>query len=484
MEIKWTDRSRVLEYALGVSLAAGALMIRGVLPVGSGISVYPAAMAAVILSAWYGGRGPAWIATAICAVGARYFFFEPPHTLSIDSLGTAVSLASFTTVSVLMIEFSMARRRSEVALGESEQRFRLMVENVHELLWIFDVESPGILYLSPSYERIFGRPRPPSGWDPSNWVEFVHPEERERVRAEYAKFVAGAAGERFEFEYRIVRPDGEVRGVRSHSVLIRDRRNKIFRVAGIAEDITERGKAQQALAEMQAELAHVTRVTTMGELAASIAHDINQPLAAVVTNGSACLRWLAAGNLGEARQAVERIVREGTRAGEIISGIRALLRKTPSKKAAVDMNQAIAEVIALARAEAQRRRVKLDAQLSQVPEVLGDRVQLQQVLLNLVLNGIESAGAVADGPREMLVSSEADGVNGVLITVRDTGGGFEGADANRLFDAFYSTKQDGMGMGLAISRSIVESHQGRIWAARNEPRGAVFRFTVPAVRRP
>jgi len=253
------------------------------------------------------------------------------------------------------------------------------------------------------------------------------------------------------------------------------------------QDMTERNEAEHALVEMQTELAHVTRVTTMGELAASIAHDINQPLAAIVTNGSACLRWLAGRppNLDEARQAVERIVKDGTRAGEIISGVRALLKKAPSKKEQVDLNDAIAEVVVLARAEAQRRRVKLEVRLSsEVPLIHGDRVQLQQVILNLMLNGVEATGAVAEGPRELVVSSERDAGDGALVCVRDTGVGFDNADAGRLFDAFYTTKQGGMGMGLAISRSIIESHGGRIWAAQNVPRGAVFRFALPATARP
>jgi PAS domain S-box-containing protein len=251
-------------------------------------------------------------------------------------------------------------------------------------------------------------------------------------------------------------------------------------------DLTERNRAQQALVEMQAELAHVARMSTMGELAASIAHDINQPLAAVVANGSACLRWLGAKppNVEEARQAIERVVKEGTRAGEIMSGIRALLKKAPANKLPVDVNEAIAEVVALMRAEAQRRRVKLDMRLSpDVPSIRADRAQLQQVLLNLVLNGLEATGAASEGPRELVVSSETDASNGVLVSVRDTGVGFDDASAGRLFDAFYTTKEGGMGMGLAISRSIIEAHRGRIWAAPNSPRGAVFRFTVPAVTR-
>jgi PAS domain S-box-containing protein len=628
--------SLVARYALAAALACGAMLLRAVLPLGPGLGIYPLALAIVVLSAWYAGRGPGWLATLVSATGARYFFIEPTYSLAIHSAGTAVGLLLFVAVALLLVEFSMARRCAEQALAESERRFRLMAENVPEVFWIEDLTPRRMSYLSPGYERIWGRRVADLYRDTTLWMEAIHPQDRPRVSATFASWLAEAEGAQFDVEYRIVRPDGTTRWIHDRGVLVRDERGKVFRASGIAEDITERkrieaklrtseehwkqvfennptteelryktqllatitdnmtsmlqmvdaegraiylnpateritgyrpeeligqvlheklhhsypdgrsypasacpltrvltsmnpvqceeflirkdgtflpvfcsatpifhdtmlrgavaelldlterNRAQQAMVAMQAELAHVARMSTMGELAASIAHDVNQPLAAIVANGSAGLRWLGAKppNVEEARQAIERVIKEGTRAGEIISGIRALLRKAPANKLPVDVNEAIAEVVALMRAETQRRHVTLDMRLSpDVPSIRGDRAQLQQVLLNLVLNGLEATCAASEGPRELVVSSEMDASNGVLVSVRDTGVGFDDASAGRLFDAFYTTKEGGTGMGLAISRSIIEAHRGRIWAAPNSPRGAVFRFTLPAVTR-
>jgi signal transduction histidine kinase len=248
-------------------------------------------------------------------------------------------------------------------------------------------------------------------------------------------------------------------------------------------------------------LAHVTRVTTLGELIASIAHEINQPLAAVVNNASACLRWLAAQNLEEAPQSASLVIADGHRAGEIISRIRALAKKAPPQKNWLDLNETIGEVIAIARGEMRRNRISVQTQLANnLPLIPGDRIQLQQVILNLLINAIEAMSGAGEGPRELWVSSEkvielptrgprtletdeseedsiedkalaeAQGTH-VLIAVRDSGPGLDPQRLNRLFDAFYTTKPQGLGMGLAISRSIIEAHGGRLWAKANAPRG-------------
>ena len=265
-----------------------------------------------------------------------------------------------------------------------------------------------------------------------------------------------------------------------------------------AED--ERKRAEEALQKAQAELAHVTRVTTLGELTASIAHEINQPLAAVVNNASACLRWLAAQNLEEARQSASLVIADGHRAGEIIGRIRALAKKAPPQKDWLDLNETIGEVIAMARNVVQRNRVLLQTQLADdLPLILGDRVQLQQVILNLLINAIEAMSGVGEGPRELWVSSEkVSEIPGeleekrlndkalaeaefthVLVAVRDSGPGLDPKGLDRLFDAFYTTKPQGLGMGLAISHSIIEAHGGRLWAKANAPRGAIFQFALP-----
>ena len=245
-------------------------------------------------------------------------------------------------------------------------------------------------------------------------------------------------------------------------------------------DLTERKRAEEALRHAQAELAHVTRVATLGELTASIAHEINQPLAAVVNSASACVRWLEAQKLEEARQSASRVIAESHRASEIIGRIRELAKKAPPQKAWLDLNDTIHEVIALLQSEVQRNAVTLETRLSDdVPRILADRIQVQQVLLNLLMNAIEAMSGVGEGPRELCVGSERAAATEVVIAVRDSGPGLDPQSLALLFDAFYTTKPHGLGLGLAISRSIVEAHGGRLWATANVPRGAVVQFTVP-----
>jgi signal transduction histidine kinase len=280
-------------------------------------------------------------------------------------------------------------------------------------------------------------------------------------------------------------------------------------VSPLCSNLSKQKRAEEALrhseahlAEAQSELAHVARVAMLGELTASIAHEINQPLAAVVNNASASLNWLSrdSPDLAETGQAIRRIIRDGKRAGEIVNRIRTLAKKAPPQRGWVDLNEAIGEVVAMARNAVQRGRILLHTQLTNdLPLVVGDRIQLQQVILNLLMNAIEEMSGVSEGPRELWLSSEkvtetvaglqeeAFGDRGsaemrrthVLITVRDSGPGLDPKDVARLFDPFYTTKSQGLGLGLAISRSIVEAHGGRLSATANVPRGAIFRFTLP-----
>lgn len=244
-------------------------------------------------------------------------------------------------------------------------------------------------------------------------------------------------------------------------------------------------KTEQALRETQADLAHVTRVMTMGELAASIAHEINQPLAGIVINGNACLRWLAgeSPNLAEAREAAQRIIRDGTRASEIIARVRALAKKTVTRSERVDMNEAIQEVLALGQGEGRRNSVAFRTDLAgDLPPVRGDRVQLQQVVLNLIMNGIEAMSAVQDRPRELAIRTQTGEARQVRVTVQDSGVGLDPQALEQVFEAFYTTKPGGMGMGLSISRTIVENHGGRLSVVAHDGPGATFEFTLPAYR--
>jgi signal transduction histidine kinase/ligand-binding sensor domain-containing protein len=247
--------------------------------------------------------------------------------------------------------------------------------------------------------------------------------------------------------------------------------------------IAERKRAEEALSQAQAELARVNRVILVGETAASIAHEVNQPIAATVTNASAGLRWLAAQppDMEEVRQALGRIIKDGNRAGEVIARIRALVKKSPPRKDWLDINETIQEVVFLTGSEVHKSGISLQTQLSNdLPPILADRIQLQQVILNLIKNAVEAMSTVSDAPRELLVSSGKDESKGVLVAVRDSGPGLDPEAVAHLFDTFYTTKPQGMGMGLAISRSIIEAHGGRLWATPNEPHGAVFQFTLPA----
>jgi C4-dicarboxylate-specific signal transduction histidine kinase len=250
----------------------------------------------------------------------------------------------------------------------------------------------------------------------------------------------------------------------------------------IARDLTDYMRASEALREVQTELAHVNRVTTMGQLAASIAHEVSQPIAATVINADAAMRWLGRQppELEEVRQAIDQVIKDGHRAGEVIGRIRALIKKVPPRHDRLDINEAILDVVGLTRSELLRKGASLHTGLAKgLPLIRGDRIQLQQVILNLIMNAVEAMSDAGEGPRELLISTAADKSNGVRVEMRDSGPGLSAESLARVFDPFYSTKPDGMGMGLSICRSIIEEHGGRVWVMANVPRGAVFHFTLP-----
>ena len=283
-----------------------------------------------------------------------------------------------------------------------------------------------------------------------------------------------------EVDYRIVHPDGaDQEYPHGRPPDVSARAGDLREFVGTVIDVTDRKRAEETLRETQMELAHVARIATVGEITASIAHEINQPLGALVNNAGACLGWLDAENLEEARNSVALMMDDAQRASEIITRIRALVKKAPPQKDWLDINQTIREVIALAQSEVQRNHVALETQLSDdMPLVFADRIQLQQVMLNLMMNAIEAMTQVTT-PRELLISSGADDSKGVVVVVRDSGPGLDSKSLERLFEPFYTTKPQGMGMGLAICRSIIEAHGGRLWAATNRDRGASFHFTLP-----
>ena len=472
----------LLRYGLASACAALALLIRGSLPVPEGTTVYQLPLAAVVLSAWLGGRGPGWCALLVCAAGILYWLIPPADSFHLPP-DYLLGFCLFIGLGVLLVEFSAARWRVERALQESDERFRSMAATVPQMLWFESVEPRELLYVSPRYERIWGRPIGDLTRNPQAWIDAIHPEDRSAVRDAYERWLAGEGDGRFDATFRIIRSDGETRFIHSRGTLIRDAHGRPYRASRASEDVTEARRAEEALAMAEAELAHVARVSTMGQLAASIAHEVNQPLGAMVANAAAAERWLAATppETTRAREALRGVVDDGQRAGAVIDRVRALMKREPRLEEPLDINEAIREVLALTRQEQRRHDVVVEALLDDaLPRVRGDKIQLQQLLLNLTVNALEAMSDVAGAPRTLTVQSEKGDAGGVVVTVRDTGVGLDPVDSDRLFDPFYTTKAAGMGMGLAISRSIIEAHGGRIWAGPNSPPGATFRFALPA----
>ena len=311
-------------------------------------------------------------------------------------------------------------------------------------------------------------------------IQRTHPEDRERVQ----QFIDRASrdGGDWDLEHRLLMPDGSVKSLHVVVHALKDEAGDLSFV-GAVMDITAAKRAEEAVQAAQAELAHVARMTTLGELTAWIAHEVNQPLAGIVTNGTACLQWLGQETpaLDEAHSAVEDMISDAQRAGDVILGIRALARKTAPERAALDINDLIQGVVRLTTREAQAHGASVRLDLAPaLPSVVGDRVQLQQVVINLVINAIQAMASATARPRELSIRSRPHEAGQVLIEVADSGHGIGSKNLDQLFKAFFTTKPAGMGMGLSICRSIIEAHGGTVWATDNMPSGAVFHFTLPA----
>jgi len=360
-------------------------------------------------------------------------------------------------------------RRSERYLAEAQRL-------THTGSWAWRVAGGDALHVSEEWYRIYG-------FDPeegmSAWekrLQRLHPEDR----AKWQWAVDRAIREKsdYEVEVRVLLPGGMVKYIHivGHPVL--NASGDVVQFVGTSMDISASKRAEEA----QADLAHVSRVTTMGELTASLAHEMKQPIAAAAINASTCLRWLEGDtpNIEEARAAAMRISKDAKRAGEIISRIGLFFKKGMSERELVDVNEVIREMIVILRSEAMRYSISLRTELAgDLPQVMGDHVQLQQVLMNLMINGIEAMKDV-DGTRELAIRSQRAENEQVLVSVSDIGVGLPPHQTDQIFNAFFTTKPHGTGMGLRISRSIIESHGGRLWAADNSPRGASFQFTLPA----
>jgi signal transduction histidine kinase len=404
-------------------------------------------------------------------VGAFYLENSlTPGAFTSDRVAVLEMLASQAAISLENAKLYSDLRRSEAFLadGQSISRTGSFGWSVlsGEIYWseetysIFQYDSA----VKPRLELILRR---------------IHPDDRALVQKTIDR--ASEARANLDFEHRLLMPDGSVKYLH---VLARtlDASSGKLEYMGAVRDVTERTLAEEALRQAKADLAHINRVTTVGELAASMAHEVNQPIGAAVTDANTCMRWLARDqpDLEEARAAAMRVVKDATRASEIISRIRLLFNKGTSEREPVNVNEIIGEMILLLRSEAIRYQISVRTELApDLPQVMGDRVQLQQVLMNLMINGIDAMKEV-DGPRELVIKSQPAENGQRLVSVSDLGVGLPPQQADQIFNAFFTTKSHGTGMGLAISRSIVESHGGRLWALPNSPRGAHFYFTLSA----
>ncbi len=376
---------------------------------------------------------------------------------------------------ITVMERTKELRRNEAYLEEAQRL-------THTGSWAWNVERRENVHWSQEQYRLFGLDPESNSLSFEKAFQRIHPEDQ----AIFNQVVERAIRERsdFEVDFRVVLPDGSTKYSRSVGHPVFNDSDELVEFVGTGIDMTERRQAEkerERLRQVQADLAHMNRATTMGELTASLAHEINQPITAAATDARTCLRWLAREqpDIEEARESATRVVNAVTRAADIISRLRQLFKKGPPQTNPVDLVEVIHEMVGLLRSEASRHSVSIVTELSEdLPQVVADRVQLQQVLMNLMLNGIEAMHDAKSGGQITIRSLRGEGGQ-VLISVSDTGMGLPPEQAEQIFNAFFSTKAQGTGMGLSISRSIIESHGGRLWATSNSGHGATFNFTLP-----
>jgi PAS domain S-box-containing protein len=367
------------------------------------------------------------------------------------------------------------RKQAEEALRASERDLSLIIETIPGMVWCAAPDGE-LNYLNRRLLDYTGTSA--AAWAQLGWKNLLHPDDAEPTAQAWAHAVA--TGQPLAVQCRFRRSDGVYRWFRVLGQAARDSGGGVARWYGLLIDIDDRKNAEEALRSSQARLSRAIQTATVGEFAAAIAHEVNQPLAAVVTNGQACLRWLAAEppGMAKAHEAAERIVRDGKGAGEVVRRIRALFKQATVEIIELDLNEIIGEVLHLLHGETTRRRVAVETDLDPgLAPVAGDRVQLQQLVFNLLLNGIEAMDPVVDRPKKLFISSKRPSPETVLVEVRDFGTGLK--DPDKIFEAFFTTKENGMGMGLAICRSIIDAHHGRLWAASGEGSGTTFSFSLP-----
>ena len=426
---------------------------------------------AVMLAGWFGRTGAGLFAVVVSMITVDYYFI-PPYRAFVVELDELPYFLTFLLSAVVTSWLGSARRSSE-----ERQKAHLdeLFEQAPEAILLIDLQDR-VLRVNKEFTHIFGYAIEEIVNRPS--IDLIVPVE---MKAEALKAREQLAhGRDLNVETIRKRKNGSYISVSEVAFpVVADGRTIGYYV--IFRDITESKRALEELQKAQAELAHLARITTMGELAASIAHEINQPIGAIATNGNAAVRWLAQQppNLAGADEALECIVRDANRAAQVIGRIRALLRKNSTPTLRLDINEVIREVLLLTAYETNRRRTEVTTELSsQLPPVLGDRVQLQQVLLNLIMNSLDAMSGLTDRERQLRIESSRD-QDWLLIRVQDSGDGWDPQHTSSMFDPFFTTKKDGIGMGLTISRSIIEAHGGQLWAERRMPHGSILNFTLP-----
>jgi signal transduction histidine kinase len=436
-------------------------------------------LCAVMFSAWFGGLGPGLLATALSVAGFIFYFIPPIGSFTVAStdLPRIVLLA---VTALFVVWLSVARSGAEAALRRSEGYLADAQRLSHTGSFGWKVASGDIVWSKETY-RIFGLDETVKP-TLDLILQRVHPDDRELVLQEIDRAARGEPDH--DYDYRLLMPNGVIKHltVRTHRAKYTSGEEELV---GALMDVTATKEAQEALHTAQADLARVARVTALGQMSASIAHEVNQPLASIATTAVAGLRWLTreVPEIDEARACVSHIVEEANRAADVIRSVRDLARRADPELIALDINEVIDEAVALVKPEALRNWVTVQLQLaSELPSVRGDRVQLQQVIINLAMNGVQAMATVTDRARVLTIRTEQRESDEVLVAVQDVGIGAEPEGLDRLFSAFYTTKPDGMGMGLSICRSIMEAHGGWVWASRNIGSGMTFQFTVPAHR--
>jgi PAS domain S-box-containing protein len=495
----WRKPPAILSYAVAFLSPACAIIVESWLQSGATVSLF---LCAIILSAWFGGIGPGLTATAVSILGFRYFFMPPTYSFAVDAAHVP-RLALFVLVSLFVGSLTAAQRSTAASLRNARDDLQkknraLQAENIerkhheeklreqaqlldltHDTIFVRDMNDV-ITYWNRGAEEQYGWKEVEAlGRVSHQLTQTVFPAPLDEINAELLR-----TG-RWEGELIHARRDGTRVVVASRWSLQKGGQGDPIAILETNNDITERRRFEDALRGAQVELAHVTRLTTLGELTASIAHEVNQPLAAIITNGDACLRWLDRDvpQLDEVRNAVQLVINDGNRAADVIRRVRALSKKTDAPRAPLPLNEIIDEVILLLQREVLSHQALLRRELaSELPLVLVDRVQIQQVIINLMMNGMEAMAAVTGRPRELKIQSQRDGADQVLVAVQDSGLGIEPEHMDRLFNAFFTTKPTGMGMGLSICRSIIDAHGGRLSASNHVDGGAIFQFTLPAYR--